>query len=228
MLSKLTKSALDLVFPVHCAGCGREGGVICAVCAEGLARLARPYCDICAAPGVNGVCRWCLEYPRGFDSLRSPYTFEGSVREGIHALKYRGMRAASETLAGLLLQYLERNPLQADVVIPAPLHRRRLRSRGYNQAALLAREIGKVMELPVRENLLVRVSDARPQVATQTREERRLNVAGNFVCKADLGGMAILLIDDVATTGSTLSECALALKEAGAHRVRALTLARDA
>ena len=150
------------------------------------------------------------------------------MRDAIHALKYRGMRAASETLAGLLLQYMKRNPLQADVVIPAPLHRRRLRSRGYNQAALLAREIGKVMELPVRENLLVRVSDARPQVATQTREERRLNVAGNFVCKADLGGMAILLIDDVATTGSTLSECALALKEAGAQGVRALTLARDA
>ncbi len=228
MLTKLAKSALDLVFPIHCTGCGREGGIICEVCAEGLEGLSRPYCGICSALGVDGVCQWCLEYPRGFDALRSPYKFEGAVRDAIHALKYRGVRAAAETLAGLMALYLERDPVSADVVIPAPLHPLRLRSRGYNQSALLARSAGRAVGLPIRENLLVRVKDTRPQVATQTREERRLNVAGSFVCKAELDGMSVLLIDDVATTGSTLSECAFALKDAGASRVSALTLARDA
>lgn len=215
------------MFPIPCAGCGREGGILCAECADGLERLTFPYCRICAAPDVSGVCRWCQQHPPGFDSLRSPFRFEGPVREAIHALKYRGVRAAAGTLAGLMVEYLQRNPASADVLIPAPLHPRRLRSRGYNQSALLAREAGKALGLPVREDLLVRVTNARPQVEAQTREERRRNVADNIACQADATGLTALLIDDVATTGSTLSECGFALKGAGANRVYALTLARD-
>ncbi len=227
MLSKLARSVADLVFPIHCCGCGREGGIICEWCVDGLERLTLPYCRICAAPGIEGVCRWCREHPRGFDSLRSPYRFDGAVREAVHALKYRGVRAAAGTLAGLMTEYLQHNPVSADAVIPAPLHSRRLRSRGYNQSALLAREIGKVLNLPAREDLLVRIMNGRPQVEAQSREERRNNVAGSFACESDTSGLTVLLIDDVATTGSTLSECALALKAAGTLKVYALTLARD-
>ena len=227
MLSRLTKSAIDLIFPIHCSGCGREGGIICGPCADGLERLTPPYCRICAAPGVGGMCRWCLQFPRGFDSLRSPFRFEGAVREAVHALKYRGVRVAAGTLAALMADYLHRNPVAADVLIPAPLHPRRLRSRGYNQSALLALQLGKSLGLPVREDLLIRVTNARPQVGARTQEERRNNVANNFACDADATGLTALLIDDVATTGSTLSECARALKNAGAAKVCALTLARD-
>ena len=227
MLSRLTKLAIDLVFPIHCSGCGREGGIICGQCVDGLERLTAPYCRICAAPGVNGVCRWCTRFPRGFDSLRAPFRFEGAVRESVHSLKYRGVRAAARPLAGLMSDYLGRNPVPVDVVIPAPLHPRRLRSRGYNQSALLAQGIGANLGLPVREALLARIRNPRPQVETQSQEERRSNVAGNFACRADASGLTALLIDDVATTGSTLSECALALKDAGASKVYALTLARE-
>ncbi len=227
LLSKLTKSAIDLIFPIHCSGCGREGGIICGQCADGLERLTLPYCRICAAPGVGGVCRWCLQFPRGFDSLRSPFRFEGTVREAVHALKYRGVRVAAGALAGLMADYLQRNPVSADVLIPAPLHPRRLRSRGYNQSALLALELGRSLGRPVRGDLLIRVANARPQVEARTQEERRNNVANNFACDADASGLTALLIDDVATTGSTLSECAQALKNAGAAKVYALTLARD-
>ena len=227
MLARLARSAIDLVFPVHCVGCGREGGIVCGECAGGLERLTLPYCRLCAAPGVDGVCRWCQQHPRGFDSLRSPYKFEGAVRDAIHALKYRGVRAAAPDLAGLMVEYLSRNMVPADALVPAPLHPRRLRSRGYNQSALLAREIGRELGLAVREDLLVRVRNARPQVEAQTREERRTNVAGNFSCESDAAGLTLLLVDDVATTGSTLSECAASLKQAGAVRVFALALARD-
>ena len=228
MLSRLAKSALDLVFPIHCVGCGREDRIICDGCVTGLPKLERPYCDICAAPGVAGVCRWCLEYPRGFDSLRSPYKFEGPIQDAIHAVKYRRVRAAAETLSDLMAQHLDRNPVQANVVIPSPLHPRRLRSRGYNQSELLARALGSKSGLEVRGDLLVRVRNAQPQVEASSREERRLNVVGNFLCKEGLDGETVLLIDDVATTGSTLSECAFALRDAGASTVHALTLARDA
>ncbi len=227
MLSKLVCSALDLVFPIHCAGCGREGGVVCARCVDGLDKLTQPYCRVCAAPGVGGLCHWCSQSPRGFDWLRSPFLFDGPVRDATHRLKYKGERAAAGPLAGLMAEYLGRNPAPADVLVPAPLHPRRLRSRGYNQSALLAREIGKRLNLPVREDLLIRVRNPRPQVETQSQQERRENVANDFECRADATGLTALLIDDVATTGSTLSECATALKAAGAVRVHALTLARE-
>ena len=227
MLSRLAQSALDLVFPMHCCGCGREGGILCPQCVHELERLAPPYCRICSQPGVDGVCPWCRQSPRGFDSLRSPYKFEGPVREAIHALKYRGVRAAAGELSRLLTDYLDRNPVSVDAVVPVPLHSRRLRSRGYNQSAHLARGIGRKLDLLVSEFLLLRTTDARPQVEAQSRDERRANVSGSFRCPEDASGLTILLIDDVATTGSTLSECASALKDAGASRVYALTLARD-
>lgn len=237
MLSKLARSALDLMFPIHCAGCGREGGVICGQCVDGLDKLPQPYCLVCAAPGIIGVCQWCRQYPQGFDLLRSPFLFQGPVRDAIHRLKYKGEWTAAGPLAGLMAEYLKlrfssrwpgsRWPASVDVLVPTPLHSRRLRSRGYNQSELLAREIGKRLNLPVREDLLLRVRNSRPQVETQSPQERRDNVADNFACQTDAAGLTVLLIDDVATTGSTLSECATALKAAGATRVHALTLARE-
>ena len=173
------------------------------------------------------MCRWCLQYPRGFESLRSPYRFEGPVRDAIHALKYRGVKTAAETLGRLMSEHLEANPVPADVLVPVPLHPRRLRSRGYNQSALLAHEMGRRLNLPVWEDLLVRVKNPPPQVEAQSGEERRNNVSGNFECRSDAAGFTTLLIDDVATTGSTLSECAYVLKESGASTVHAFTLARD-
>ena len=225
---KLARSVIDLVFPIHCAGCGREGSIICRQCGDGLARLVQPYCRVCADPGVSGLCRWCSQFPRGFDSLRSPFRFEGPLRDALFRLKYKGEHASAGPLANLMVGYLDRNPVPVEALVPTPLHPRRLRSRGYNQSMLLAHEIGKRLNLPVREDLLIRISNPRPQVETQSQQERRSNVAGNFQCQGDAAGMSLLLIDDVATTGSTMSECALALKSVGAGRVHAFTLAREA
>ena len=208
-----------------------DAGVRAASCAmsasTGLTSSPNPIAESAPRPGVAGVCRWCLQYPPGFDSLRSPYRFEGPVRDAVHALKYRGVRAAADSLGALIAEYLNSNPAPADVLVPVPLHPRRLRSRGYNQSALLAREIGKALDLPVLEDHLKRTRNSRPQVEAESQQERRNNVAGSFECLADATGLTALLIDDVATTGSTLSECAHALKEAGATTVHALTLARE-
>ncbi len=230
-LRSLTRSALDLLFPIHCVGCGEEGDVICASCVDGLKRLEQPYCDTCAQPSVQGQCQWCLDHPSAIDGIRAPYLFEGPLREAVHRLKYRGWRAAAPLLGGLLAGYLEQHSLPRltgdAILVPVPLHPRRLRSRGYNQSNLLAREAGKLLELPVREDLLKRVNDSLPQVEARTREHRRANVAGNFESAAEVAGLSILLVDDVATTGSTLVSCAAALKDAGATSVRGLALARE-
>ena len=249
MLSNLTRAALDLLFPTPCAGCGRDGGIICPSCAGRLTSLTAPYCPICAAPGAGGICAECQNFPRGFDSLRAPYRFEGLIRDAIHRLKYNGEKTAAKPLAALMCQYLQSgvtdadadaatddaltvdaaiaDALTANALIPVPLHPRRLRRRGYNQSALLAREIGRNLNLPLQENRLIRTRNPQPQAQTPSPQQRRSNVSGNFACPADASGLTALLIDDVATTASTLSECAAALKTAGAAQVHALVLARD-
>ena len=227
----LAQSVLDLLLPLHCVGCRKEGGVLCAVCIEDLRPLEPPFCDTCAQPNVIGQCQWCLEHPAMIDGIRAPYLFEGPLRETVHRLKYRGWRAAAPVLGGLLAGYLEQHkfPAQATdpVLVPVPLHSRRLRSRGYNQSYLLAKETGKLVDLPVRQDLVTRVKDSPPQVEVRGGEHRRANVAGSFEAAARAEGLSILLVDDVATTGSTLMACAAALKEAGAASVWGLVLARD-
>ena len=223
----LARSTLELLFPIHCLGCGREGNVICASCADELRKLEDPFCDVCAQPGAQGQCSPCLENPLAIDGIRAPYLFEGPLREAVHRLKYRGWRAVTPGLGDLLASYLEKHKLPGEVFVPVPLHSSRLRSRGYNQSNLLAREAGKLLGVPVREDLLNRANDSRPQVEARSREHRRANVAGNFKASADVVGMSVLLVDDVATTGSTLSACAAALKEAGAASVWGLVLARE-
>ena len=87
-LQSLTRSALELLFPIHCLGCGREGDVICASCVDGLRKLDEPFCDVCAQPGAQGKCDWCLENPSDIDGIRAPYLFEGPLREAVHRFKW--------------------------------------------------------------------------------------------------------------------------------------------
>ena len=227
----LTRSALDLLFPMNCLGCRTEGDVLCSQCIGGLQRLEQPFCDTCAQPGAKGQCHWCLEHPPKIDGIRAPYIFEGPLREGVHRLKYRGWRAAAPVLGGLLANYLDRHKLPDQttdpVLVPVPLHARRLRSRGYNQSLLLAQETGKLLDLPVRQDLVKRTKDSPPQVETRSSEQRRGNVTGSFESSTAVDGLSILLVDDVVTTGSTLSACAASLKDAGAVGVWGVALARE-
>ncbi len=126
-----------------------------------------------------------------------------------------------------MARHLEQHKLSGQVLVPVPLHSRRLRSRGYNQSYLLAREAGKLLGIPVREDLLKRANDSPPQVEAKSRDDRRTNVAGSFESIAEVSGKSVLLVDDVATTGSTISACAAALKDAGAASVWGLVLGRE-
>ena len=94
-LSKGTRYALDLIFPMHCAGCLREGGIICPACIKGLVPLSQPYCRVCAEPNTDSPCRWCRENPLSVDGIRSPFLMDGALKESIHSLKYHDIRAAA-------------------------------------------------------------------------------------------------------------------------------------
>jgi len=131
-------------------------------------------------------------------------------------------------LAWWLSDYLVSNPVPGEVLVPVPLHQKRLRERGYNQSRLLAQQLGKLAHLPVVDDCLIRQRHAPPQARTATVNERRSNVADAFSCRdLRLEGKQVLLIDDVSTSGATLDACARALKGAGAVSVWGLVLARE-
>ena len=226
-LMQLPRLALDLLFPLSCLGCRREGKLLCQDCTDNLPRLKTPYCRVCAEPNARSLCQWCSGIAPGFDGLRAPYLMEGPLREAVHALKYRGVRAAAPQLAEFLANFMKSHSIPGEELVPVSLHPRRLRERGYNQSELLAKELSKLTGLPVNADALIRARDSGPQVRTASRERRRENVAGSFQCKNDMAGRRLILIDDVATTGSTLSACASVLKAAGAASVWALVLARE-
>lgn len=233
MLEKLAKlfakETLDTLFPFVCLGCGREGSSMCADCLAGVPRLVPPrFCVVCAEPDVLGRCGWCLASPVAVDGIRAPYVYsrDSLVRRALIQFKFGDVRAMAAELAGHLAECVARYGLDADAIAPVPSHPRRLRERGFNQAALLAAELGKVTGVEVREALLARTSDAPSQLSVAGRVNRWSNVADSFVCEEPVNGMKLLLVDDIVTTGATMSACAGALKESGAREVWGLAVAR--
>jgi len=228
-LTKLKGMALDILFPQWCVGCGKEGNFICCSCRRSLTLLVPPLCPRCGKPQASSIlCSACADWQANIDGIRSPFQFDGVMRQAIHQLKYGNLRALAKPLAKLLRDYLIENPVSEEVLVPVPLHQKRLRERGYNQSSLLARELGKLINLPVVDDCLIRQRHAPPQARTANIEERRSNVANAFTCRDHrLRDKNVLLIDDVCTSGTTLDACASVLKTAGAISVWGLVLTRE-
>jgi competence protein ComFC len=158
--------------------------------------------------------------------MRSWVVYEGPIRHAIHALKYRRNVALGDALAPSLAGYVRELGWQADLVVPVPSGRQRMKVRGYNQVALLAKPLAGILGWRYLPQALQRVRETRSQVGLSA-QERRENISGAFRGDLDrVSGKAILLMDDIATTGSTLAECSNALVKAGAKYIYALTLAR--
>lgn len=221
--------ALNLLFPQRCIGCGSEGEVFCLSCRTALPRIMPPLCPRCGNPQVDGlICSSCAGCHADIDGIRSPFRFEGVIRQAIHQLKYKHLRSLATPLGELLSEYLVANPVPGDALVPVPLHRKRLKERGYNQSDLIARELSKITKLPVMNDCLVRQRQTPPQARTATVDERRSNVVGAFACRDErMKGKSVILIDDVCTSGATLNACAATLKTHGAGAVWGLTLARE-
>ena len=227
---RIWNPTLDVLFPIRCLGCGLPGRFICPVCVEQMPRLEEPFCEICANPGTNGICGWCLDKEPEIDQIRAPYLYlpTSPIHKAITLLKYRGIRALAPELADLLIRYMEDSPVRFDCIAPVVSHPSRIRRRGYSQAALIASDLGRNLDIPVLEGALTRVRNAPSQLSTRSREQRWNNVQANFTSQHDLSGLVILLVDDLVTTGSTAASAAHALKEAGALSVFCLSAARTA
>ena len=228
MLRKVVSTATDSLFPAGCAHCNRSGDLICGKCLMKTTRLTSyGSCRMCALP-THGttLCGRCSSDPPPVSSLVATFAFDGAIRSAVHSLKYEGLRAISPILSDQMVSRWGDRRKTPDVVVPIPLHRSRLRSRGYNQAELLAGPVTTHLEVPLRTALLRRVVDSPSQASARDEAERARRVRGIFA--ADAGGKDrhILLVDDVATTGSTINSAASALLDAGAWGVSALVLAR--
>ncbi len=188
------------------------------------------FCAACRTPFLNsfpldeaGLCALCSGGHTGFDEAYTYGSYEGALRKLIHVFKYEGVQPLKRPFGNLLAQALPRDR-QFDLIVPMPLHWRRRWQRRFNQAELLAQEIGRRWSAPVR-NVVRRKRATVPQ-AGLTNAKRRANVRGVFQVHASLKGLRVLLVDDVMTTGASASACARALKRAGAARVTFVALAR--
>jgi competence protein ComFC len=173
----------------------------------------------------SGRCALCRMGLRGFDAVYSYGSYEGTLRQLVHLFKYGGVRPLARPFGRFMIQALPREA-GFDVIVPMPLHWFKQWQRGFNQADLLAREIGRKWGVPVRH--VIRRRRATSPQAGLTNAKRRANVRGAFrVARGKpLQGMRVLLVDDVVTTGATASACARVLKRAGAAHVALLALAR--
>lgn len=223
----LGRRLLDLIFPPRCIVCSRLGTWLCAECISDLPYVVGPVCYQCGTPLPQGrSCARCAQHPLEIERVHSVFLFQGPVRSAVHRLKYRNGRALAEPLGELMADWWVEQRISVDVIVPVPLHPRRLRERGYNQAGLLARALGRRLDVPVWETAIERVRHTRSQMRLDAAA-RQSNVQGAFHCSDErVGERRVLLVDDVCTTGATLDACAEALYRTGGAWVQALTLAR--
>jgi ComF family protein len=240
-------SLIDILLPNTCPLCGDEPSSedpdslssainqdrLCSNCAKGFKAITGPICSLCGAPfvtpiGADHLCTGCIKRKRvPFIKARSAlyYTEDGS--RAIKLFKYNGLFALKPAFDAFLYPLLSQFQ-DTDLVVPVPLHRRRLRHRGFNQSLILAKLVAKNLNKKVDYKALKRIRLTKPQTELKG-EERRKNVRGAFEITLDtlIKGKKVLLIDDVYTTGATITECAQTLKRAGGE-VSVLTLARTA
>jgi ComF family protein len=231
---------LEVMLPSSCCYChspvdNAQIPHFCSSCWSDFTLLHGPSCPTCGRPfdspealsySPDHSCLSCRHSPPDFDQALSVGLFEGSLREAVHQFKYRPCRSLGKPLGDWMTAKI--NVLMTiDVIMPVPLHIKRLRQRGFNQALLLAHRMSRRQGIKLSIDNLVRVRPTRPQVEL-AGEERRKNVKGAFILRQPekMENRHVVLVDDVFTTGATMNECASVLKKAGASQVTALTLAR--
>jgi ComF family protein len=224
-MNKLKNFMLELFFPARCSVCNQIGTFLCDNCTAEIIFIKEQTCPKCNKINFTGeYCRKC----RHGKSLRgvsaATYFRDENIKTIIHELKYKGYFAIAPTLAEKMVACAPK--IKIDFVAFVPASRKRLKKRGYNQAKELAKNLSKMLEAPLLEEL-IKVKETKSQVGLR-KKEREKNLLGAFEYRGpELSGKKILLIDDVKTTGTTLEACAKELKKSGAKTVWGLVFAKE-
>ena len=224
-MDKFKDFLLNLFFPKFCLGCGKEGVYLCDDCRATLDIREFDFGPHDKKPlkNLSGLY------------FALPYGERALTKKLIHQFKYQPYtKDLAKTLAGILIEHLVISKKNTDeiwnnsVLIPVPLDKKKLRSRGYNQSEELARELSKIMQVPVISDNLVKIKSTKPQMEL-SKEQREKNLENAFTIKnpADIAGKKVFLVDDVYTTGSTMEECAKVLRDSGAKSVWGICIARE-
>lgn len=209
LVAKATSLSIDLLFPPRCAGCGQIDTAWCANCQTAINQLA-------FATNID------VHQPLSGAAAAAWHT--GIIREAVQALKYDNARTVAKPLGKRLAACLEQQYWTVDIIIPVPLHTKRLSERGYNQARLLAEQVAAMTGIPCQPEGLRRIRETQSQV-TMSGAERLTNISDAFEANSSIvNGQSVLIVDDVYTTGSTLGACGEALIKSGAERVFGLTV----
>lgn len=236
-LRSIGTAVLDLVLPPRCHICRKsipDAGKlhICTDCYAALPLLSSPLCSICGIPmegsGTDHPCSRCISSPPPYTAARAALRYEASCRDLIHAFKYTQKTYLRRPLGLLTASLLSRFAAEQrpDLLIPVPLHTSRLRTRGFNQAVLLGEVLSQQWHIPLLRQAIRRIHPTLSQMEL-TREQRLINLDGAFAISDTyaVAGRRVMLVDDVFTTGSTLSGCAQVLKQSGCDEVSAVTVA---
>jgi ComF family protein len=226
----LISKVLNIIYPSKCPSCESVSDVfchspICASCWSQIQRYSGPSCRICAMPfssEYGEICGQCLKKTPPFSKVINYGLYEGLLAEAINHLKFHGLKRLAKPLARLLLNF---DLSRIDGILPVPLSIKRLKERGFNQSLLLARVISKKTSAPLLTDILQKKNETPPQTGLSARE-RLLNLKHAFEVKGNIKDLKLLLVDDVMTTGATVTECSKELMKAGAKEVTVLTLAR--
>ena len=234
---------IDIIYPPRCHMCGKflpygeissTSNYLCSDCLAGLNPLTNPLCTICGVPfssskGKNHLCENCIRKRPYYELARAPYFYSGKLKDAIQRFKYNSETHLSTPFGGLLLNFVQKifHKLNEYIIIPVPLHKKKLRERGYNQSLLLAKSLSR--NLGVRLDYLSFIRKRYTLNQAGLRREERITNVKNAFSVFDIEAVEdrkILLVDDVFTTGYTLNECAKTLKKSGAAEVICITLAR--
>ncbi len=218
---------LDLLYPPRCVICDQvvsAEAVVCPACQKKIHMVLEPVCMKCGKPLVDErkeFCRDCREKKHYFTQGKSLWVYETEVKKSIYRFKYQNKReyarGYAEEIAKTYGDWIKKKKIQA--IVPIPLYKRKQKKRGYNQAQVLAKELGKIWDLPVYTNLLIRIRDTKPQKMLNDTE-RKNNLKKAFKTTQNIVQLEhILLIDDIYTTGSTLDAAAAVLLDAGAEEI---------
>lgn len=234
---RLARTVLDAVLPPRCLSCGTVvagDGALCPPCWGQLAFIGAPHCACCGLPFAfevepDAMCGDCVRQEPVFGRARAALHYDDASRPLVLAFKHGDGTHAAPALGRWMAQAAGDLARDADLIVPVPLHRWRLFRRRYNQSALLAQTLARLVDRPVSAGILMRKRKT-PSQGGLSRSGRIANVRGAFAIAGrqaeGLSGRRVLLVDDVMTTGATLSECARILRRGGAADVDVVTLAR--
>ncbi|MGP8152596.1 MAG: double zinc ribbon domain-containing protein [Smithella sp.] len=239
ILSEALNDISEVIFPPQCLGCAEilhpfTGQIFCPACNDKIKFITGSICFICGTTFPDShaeghLCGDCLENKTYFSYARAVFCYENFILNAIHQFKYKRNISIGEMLASFMADFSfpDIDFTDYSLIIPVPLHIKRLRERGFNQSLILAHAIGKKRQIPVDFSLLKRHKFTLTQTGSN-RNERKRNIKGAFEVtdKKKIAGKNIILIDDVYTTGATINECAKTLIKAKAQKVVIITLAR--